>query len=222
MDSSRSYRHFCAMARALELTGERWSLLVVRDLLLGPRRFGDLERSLGGITPTRLTERLRHLQAVGIVERDCRRGRREVWYRLTEAGQDLGPVVDALTLWGIRHARPAVRPGEPVRAEHVLNGTKVWLDWRQARPRDGVTWLWRFPDDEAYTLRYDGTAWQLAREDAQAGADVVVRTTPAAWARFLTTPSPHRRLPGHGIHLSAMPAAQAEFAAAFAGSPQPR
>jgi DNA-binding HxlR family transcriptional regulator len=221
MDPSRSYRHFCAMARSLELIGERWSLLVVRDLLLGPRRFSDLADSLGGITPTRLTERLRHLQAVGIVERDRQLGRREVWYRLTEAGQDLGPVVDALTLWGIRHARPTVRPDEPVRAQHVLNGTKVWLDSRRIRPRKGATWVWQFPDDEAYTLRYDGAAWQLTRADGQADADLVVRTTPPTWARFLTTPSAGRHLPGAGIQLSGTRSAQAEFAAAFDSSPWP-
>src|SRR6266516_4261614 len=90
--SSRPYRHFCAMARSLELLGERWSLLVVRDLLLGPRRFSDLARSLGGITPTRLTERLRHLQAVGVVQRHRPPVRREGWHRLTEAGHDLGVV----------------------------------------------------------------------------------------------------------------------------------
>lgn len=219
MDPSRSYRHFCAMARALELIGERWSLLVVRDLLLGPRRFSDLADSLGGITPTRLTERLRHLQAVGIVERDRRPGRREVWYRLTDAGQDLGPVVDALTLWGIRHARPAVRPDETVRAQHVLNGTKVWLDSQRIRPRKGATWVWHFP--EAYTLRYDGPPWRLTREDAQADADVVVRTTAPAWARFLTTPTSARRLAGAGIHLSGTRSAQAEFTAAFGSSPPP-
>ncbi|SRR6266536_4383003 len=220
MGPSRTYRHFCAMARSLELVGERWSLLVVRDLLLGPRRFSDLARSLGGITPTRLTKRLRNLQTAGVVERDRPRGRREVWYRLTEAGRDLGPVVDALTLWGIQHGAPAVRPGEPVRPEHVMNGAKVWLTWRQARPRTPVIWVWRFPAEDPYTLRFDGTAWQLTRGDAQADAHVVVQTTPAAWAGFLTTPPPHRRLPDPGIHLTATPAARADFAAAFDASPR--
>jgi DNA-binding HxlR family transcriptional regulator len=221
MDPGRTYRHFCAMARSLEVLGERWSLLVVRDLLLGPRRFSDLQRSLGGITPTRLTERLRHLQNAGIVERDRRQGRREVWYRLTEAGQDLGVVVDALTLWGIQHVSPAMRPGEPVRPEHVMNGTKVWLAWRQVQPRSPVTWMWRFTADEPYTLRFDGTAWRLTREDAtHADVNVVVRTTPEAWAGFLTTPPPDRRLPDRGIHLTSTPAALAEFAAAFHASPR--
>ena len=221
----RPYRHFCAMARSLELLGERWSLLVVRDLLLGPRRFSDLARSLVGITPTRLTERLRRLQAVGVVERDRRQGRREVWYRLTEAGHDLGPVVDALTLWGIQHASPAVVPGEPVRPEHVMIGAKVWLTWRQARPRRPVRWVWRFTADadESYTLRFDGTAWKLTREAAGEDAaqpDVVVHTTPEAWARFLTAPAPKRRLPRRGIGLTATPAAMAELAAAFDASLQ--
>jgi DNA-binding transcriptional ArsR family regulator len=72
MDPDRIYRHSCMMARALEAVGERWSLLIVRDLLLGPRRFTDLARSLSEITPTRLTGRLRQLEAAGLVERDRR------------------------------------------------------------------------------------------------------------------------------------------------------
>src|SRR5262249_46786897 len=70
MDSGRIYRHFCMMARALEVVGEHWSLLIVRDLLLGPQRFTDLARSLQEITPTRLTNRLRQLEAAGVVTRE--------------------------------------------------------------------------------------------------------------------------------------------------------
>src|SRR3954447_8920886 len=104
MDSGRIYPHFCMMARALEDVGERWSLLIVRDLLPGPRRFTDLTRSLGGITPTRLTNRLRSLEAAGIVVREQPSSGREVWYSLTEAGRDLEPVVEALVHWGLEHA----------------------------------------------------------------------------------------------------------------------
>src|SRR5262245_57943206 len=98
MSSGNVYPHTCVAARALEEVGERWSLLVVRDLLLGPRRFTDLARSLGGITPTRLTARLRSLEAAGIVVRAPPTAGREVWYRLTEAGRDLAPVLRALAL----------------------------------------------------------------------------------------------------------------------------
>src|SRR6266508_1532647 len=99
--SGRIYHNFCMMARDLEDVGERWSLLIVRDLLLGPRRFTDIEQSLGGITPTRLTDRLRSLESAGIVVREPAPSGREVWYRLTDVGRDLAPVLDELALWGV-------------------------------------------------------------------------------------------------------------------------
>src|SRR5438094_10409003 len=87
----RRYRHFCPAARALETIGERWSLLVVRDLLAGPRRFSELRRSLATITPKWLSARLRTLEADGIVTRDVA-VKREVRYRLTPKGEALEPV----------------------------------------------------------------------------------------------------------------------------------
>ena len=63
------YQHFCPAARALEMIGEKWSLLIVRDLLAGPRRFSDLRRSLTAITPKWLSARLRALEGDGVVER---------------------------------------------------------------------------------------------------------------------------------------------------------
>ena len=127
MEPRRFYRQFCMTARTLEVVGERWSLLIVRDLLLGPRRFTDLQRGLAEITPTRLTDRLRQLQAAGVVTRERRPAGREVWYELTSAGRDLEPIVDALTLWGIEHAFEVPRPDEPVCAAPVMIGTKVLL-----------------------------------------------------------------------------------------------
>src|SRR5215211_718965 len=107
--TTRTYDHFCMLARALERVGDRWTLLVVRDLLGGPRRFTDLMDRLGGITPKTLAQRLRELTDSGIVEADRVAGRREVWYRLTPAGEELGPAVEALSLWGLRHAlRPPI------------------------------------------------------------------------------------------------------------------
>jgi DNA-binding HxlR family transcriptional regulator len=105
VDSDRISKHFCMMARTLEVVGERWSLLIVRDLLLGPRRFGDLASGLGQITPTRLTDRLRRLEAAGIVVREPPSAGRDVWYRLTDAGRDLEATVDSLVVRGDR-ARP--------------------------------------------------------------------------------------------------------------------
>ena len=86
VEPDRIYRHSCMTARALEVVGERWSLLIVRDLLPGPRRFTYLARSLDPITPARLTDRLRRLEAAGVITRRSATRGREVWYELTDAG----------------------------------------------------------------------------------------------------------------------------------------
>ena len=96
-------------ARALERVGDRWSLLVIRDLLTGARRFTDLMDRLGGITPKTLSQRLRELEDAGIVAADREPDRREVWYCLIPAGADLGPVLDALSRWG--YGMPGAGPG---------------------------------------------------------------------------------------------------------------
>ena len=215
MTSDRIYRHFCMMARTLEEVGERWSLLIVRDLLLGPRRFTDLARSLSDITPTRLTNRLRQLEAAGIVVREPLPAGREVWYRLTDAGRELEPVVDALTLWGIEHALEPPLPDEPVNPDALMIGTKVWLNRNAKPPAHPLTWVWRFPTDDHYTLRFDGNAWTLARGPSEAAALTVV-TTLKAWAFFLTTPRRARRLPRKEIQLQAARAEVKKFAKAFA------
>lgn len=99
----RSYDDPCGVARALDAVGERWALLVVRDLLLGPKRFTDLAAGLVGMSQNVLAQRLRDLEAQGIVRRRTLgppSGARV--YELTEAGQDLEDVVLALARWGSR------------------------------------------------------------------------------------------------------------------------
>jgi len=201
------------MARALEIIGERWSLLVVRELLLGPRRFTDLVRSLPEITPTRLTTRLRELDAAGVLTREPPSRGREVWDRLTEAGLELVPVVEALTLWGNDHAFEPPRAGEPLSPAAVMIGTKIALNRHGSHFRRPPLWVWLFPADDAYTLRYEDGAWTLARGNVE-GADVIVDTTLEAWARFLCAPD-RRKLPRSNIRLQGKAAAVKEFARAF-------
>ncbi len=124
----RTYDHFCLTARALERVGDRWSLLVIRDLLTGAKRFTDLMDRLGGITPKTLSQRLRELEDAGIVAADREPGRREVWYRLTPAGADLGPVLGALGRWGLQHAWRRPQAGEPLHAEHLLRSVTQAID----------------------------------------------------------------------------------------------
>jgi DNA-binding HxlR family transcriptional regulator len=201
-------------ARALEVVGERWSLLIVRDLLLGPRRFTDLARTLNPITPTRLTDRLRRLEAAGVIEREPAETGREVWYRLTEAGQDLESAIDELTFWGIEHAREPPRPDEPVHSDAVMVGTKVWLNRYGPARLDGLVWVWRFPDEDYYSLRAADGTWELSRGKGE-GPEVTVDTTQAAWATFLTTPSQGRRLPSDDIRLEGTRSQISKFMKAF-------
>ena len=195
-----TYGHFCSLARALERVGDRWTLLVVRDLLGGPRRFTDLMARLGGITPKTLAQRLRELTESGIVEVDRAAGRREVWYRLTPAGDELAPAVETLALWGLRHARRPPAPGERVHPEHLLKAVRLVL--RQAPPPPHpLAWRFQFAGDGDYTLSFDGQTWTLdSRIDAGA-PDVVVDTTSEAWAKFLATPPDERRAAQQGIDL---------------------
>src|SRR3954467_2033057 len=112
----------CSAARALEVVGERWTMLIVRDAFLGVRRFDDFQRSLG-VARNVLQGRLERLVEHGILERARYQERPERFeYRLTEKGLDLWPVVVALLAWGDRHAAPA---GPPVVMEHGGCGGRV-------------------------------------------------------------------------------------------------
>lgn len=102
----KQYGQRCPVAKSLEFLGERWTLLIVRDLAGGPRKFHDLQRSLGAVTPAVLSQRLKALERQGIVRRRLysRRPPRAE-YTLTPKGVDLRPVVRALAVWGARHLR---------------------------------------------------------------------------------------------------------------------
>jgi DNA-binding HxlR family transcriptional regulator len=100
----KQYGQPCPVARSLEFLGERWTLLIVRDLLIGARKFQDFSASLSGVTPAVLSHRLKVLEKHGIVSRRLyseHPPRAE--YALTERGLELRPVVRALGIWGARH-----------------------------------------------------------------------------------------------------------------------
>ena len=179
----RTYDHFCLTARALERVGDRWTLLVIRDLLTGAKRFTDLTARLGGITPKTLTQRLRELEDDGIVTADREPGRREVWYRLTPAGADLGPVLDALGWWGLRHAWRWPGPGEPLHAEHLLRAATQALD-HAAAGHDPARWHFRL-DGSDYLIDSDGRHWSLTAGTPPPPADVTITATTQALAAFI-------------------------------------
>jgi DNA-binding HxlR family transcriptional regulator len=94
------YHQFCPVAKAMELLDERWTLLLVRELVLGSERFNDLRRGLPRMSPTLLSKRLQLLVRAGIVEKRTEGG--DVRYVLTPAGRELRPVIEALGVWGTR------------------------------------------------------------------------------------------------------------------------
>src|SRR5919202_4903626 len=101
--SGGSYRQYCAVARGLDLVGERWTLLIVRDLLTGPKRYTDLLAGLPGIGTNLLATRLRELEQHGLVARRVLPPPAgSTVYELTDVGQTLEPVVLALGRWGRR------------------------------------------------------------------------------------------------------------------------
>ena len=186
-----AYQHFCPAARALEVIGEKWSLLIVRDLLAGPRRFSDLRRSLASITPKWLSLRLRELEEAGVVARE-EASPREVWYSLTPRGQALAPVLTDLIVWGVEHALRPPRPEEAIHPGRATDAFITYLNRRRVRPAGPLAWVVRFPGGRAYTIRFDGARW--SRERGEGPADVLVETTPEAWVAFLTsTPDERRR-----------------------------
>ena len=205
-----SYGHFCLAARTLERVGDRWSLLIVRDLLTGPRRFSDLRRLLTTVTPKWLTIRLRQLEADGIVTRDQQPGRREVWYELTEKGRELAPVLESLVAWGLKHERQALAADEAAHAEHLMSGIVVALNERARGSSRSRTWRFEFVDPErSFDLMFDGTRWSL--DGSGRSPDVVVNTTARALAELVTTPPTKRRLPSREIRLEGEPDRVAEL-----------
>ena len=171
----RTYDHFCLTARSLERVGDRWSLLVIRDLLTGAKRFTDLTDRLGGITPKTLSQRLRELEDAGIVAADRERGRREVWYRLTPAGADLRPVLDALSQWGLQHAWRRPLAGEPMHAEHLLRAVTQAINLA-AGPHEPACWHFRL-DGADYLAESNGHRWSLTTGAPSAPAEVTITGT---------------------------------------------
>lgn len=99
------YGQFCPVAKASELLGERWMLLILRELMLGTHRYSEFQRALSRISPSLLTKRLRQLEAAGIIVRKAQPGRKGHDCFLTPAGRELAPVIEHLAVWGMRWAR---------------------------------------------------------------------------------------------------------------------
>jgi DNA-binding HxlR family transcriptional regulator len=130
--SARSYGQFCGLARALDVVGDRWSLLIVRELLVGPMRYGELGAALGGIATNLLADRLRSLESAGVIER--RLGQTSgVLYALTPWGSELREPVEAFIRWSF--PLMATGPGgDPIRPRWLALALEALLRARTATP----------------------------------------------------------------------------------------
>lgn len=130
--SRRSYGQFCGLARALDVVGDRWSLLIVRELLLGPMRYSELMASLGGIATNLLADRLRSLESSGVIERELGQARGVV-YVLTPWGSRLREPIEALIRWSF--PLMARGPGaDPMRPQWLAIALPALLRGRKSEP----------------------------------------------------------------------------------------
>jgi len=121
--AARDYGEYGGITRAMELVGERWAMLIVRDLLLGPRRYGELAAGLPRIPSNILAARLKELQAAGVIRRAPRS--RVIIYEVTPYGRELEPVMVALGAWGFKGM------GDP-REEQIITPDSMTMDLRAA------------------------------------------------------------------------------------------
>jgi DNA-binding HxlR family transcriptional regulator len=180
MPTSRTYGDACATARALDVVGERWALLVVRELLLGPQRFSDVRRALPGASSNLVTDRLRELEGHGVLtRRKLPPPAASTVYELTEWGRELQPIVLALGAWAARVPLP-----EPA----TLGATSMLLFLRgSARPRTTACYRVEL-DDRVWTVRAE--PGRLTVEPGEPGApDATIRTDPPTLNALLEKPS---------------------------------
>ena len=162
----RSYAQYCPVAKATEILGDRWTLLIVREMLGGASGFNELQRGLPGISRSVLTDRLRALERAEVIERRTGPKGRTLEYRLTSAGRDLQPVVQAIGEWGATWSFTEPRPEglDPDllivwMARHVdrqrlpPNRTVVRFDFRAPKRR---YWMVLEPSEVSVCLQHPG------------------------------------------------------------------
>jgi len=172
----RSYGQYCGFARALELVGERWALLIVRDLLIGPKRFGEIERGLPGIPTNILTARLNELEDSGLVRRRLlARPAKGVAYELTEEGAGLEAAVLAIGHWGAQHLGEP-RPDETVTEDSIAMALRTTFR-PEAAGKAKLTYLLRLGPIEVHARVRDGSV--TVGRGPIAKPDLTIETGPA-------------------------------------------
>ncbi|TDE47864.1 transcriptional regulator [Nonomuraea mesophila] len=169
------------MAHGLELIGERWALLVVRELLLGPKRFTDLRTGLPGISADVLTQRLRELQEVGVLQRRKLAPPAGSWiYELTEWGAELEPTITRLGRWSSRS--PSMRRDAAISVDSLILSLKALFDPHAAQELD-LTLDLRLGEDQ-FRIKIANATIELTRGGTKQ-PDLTIETAPDTLAALL-------------------------------------
>ena len=206
--AARDYGQYGGITRALELVGERWSLLIIRDLLIGPRRYSELAGGLARIPSNILSARLKELQEAGIVRRVPHS--RVLVYDLTPYGRELEPVVLALGAWGFKAL-------EDPREEQVITPDSMAMDLRTAFRANiaaglpSTTYAARF-EDAALLIRVDGSTLDVARGDGPVDLSL---TAGASIHRLIAGSLSAERAIETGVVLDGRPDLVQRFASTF-------
>lgn len=210
--TKRTYGQFCGLARALEIVGERWGLLVVRDLLVGPKRFTDLHRGLPGIPTNILTERLKGLEHAGVVRRRVLpRPAGSIVYELTEYGMELEDVVLRFGRWGAKSLGEP-RPEEIVTADSLIMAMRSTFRPEAARGLH-LGYELRFGEIVIHVRVKDGTL--EAAQGALPDADLVIETGPMLKALMAHEISPTEAIENGRVRLTGPPKLLARFVDIF-------
>jgi DNA-binding HxlR family transcriptional regulator len=180
------YGQFCTVARGAEVLGELWTPLVVRELLCGSRRFNEIRRGVPRMSATLLTQRLRKLEEIGVVER--RRGASGREYHLTQAGEELRPIVVGIGHWGARWI------GSRLKRQQLDAGFLMWDIRRFVQldkfPKERVVIHFRFRDaprgEKLWWLVVENRTTDLCRDDPGHEVSVVVDSTVRALTEVWT------------------------------------
>ncbi len=174
----KGYGQFCPMAKATELIGERWTLLVLRELFLGTTRFNDFQRAISRMSPTLLAKRLRHLEECGIIIRKKLSGQKGYEYRLTVAGKELAPLIEVLSVWGMRWARGQLTDDE-LDVEFLMRELQRRLQTEHLPDGETVICLMfdKLTKHKTWWLLVDGDVVDLCTEDPGKDVDVYINSS---------------------------------------------
>lgn len=191
----RQYDDACAATHAMDLVGERWALPVIRELMLGPRRFSELRRALPAISANVLTQRLEGLEAAGIVLRETLSSPARVQvYGLTAWGLESLPLFEALGRWAARS--PRHDPTAPFSPVSLMLSLRTMIDPVRAKGLN-VRLGFRFEDDSFYFVVSDGIV--TTGRGLPESPDIVFSGTPSGVAALVYTDASIAELEGAGI-----------------------